>query len=199
MRLAPDDPAESNGCRLARVERVADVVLFEFTCAPAGYVQPAIVDRQVDVGDERWNRAEGLQRRRQVVGLGGLGRDGDHLVDRPTVTVPVPQPHRRRQILDADHHPHEAERLGRVVRRAQLEHHLMLVAEVDALGQLALGHAPEVHMVAELTAEQILGVEPVLDHRRRRPLRRQHRVVLQMPPHVVGEELRSRGPAPTAR
>ena len=108
-----------------------------------------------------------------------------------SITVLVPQPHRRRQILDADHHPHEAERLGRVVGRAQLEHHLVLVTEVDALGQLPLGHAPEVHVVPELAAEQILGVEPVLDHRRRRPLRRQHRVVLQVPPHVVGEELRS--------
>ena len=55
---------------------------------------------------------------------------------------------------------------------AELQHHLMLVAEVDALSELALRHAPEVQVVAELAAQQILGIEPVLDHRRRRPLRR---------------------------
>ena len=73
----------------------------------------------------------------------------------------------------------------------KLEHHLVGVAEVDALGQLALGHAPEVQVVAELSAQQILGIQPVLDHRRRGPLRRDHGVVAQMPPHVVGEVLRS--------
>ena len=37
--------------------------------------------------------------------------------------------------------PDEAPGLGRVVRRAHLEDHLVLVAQVDPLGELALGHA----------------------------------------------------------
>ena len=35
VRLASHDPAEANRRRLARMERVADVVLLEFSCAPA--------------------------------------------------------------------------------------------------------------------------------------------------------------------
>ena len=191
MRLASHDPAEANRRRLARMERVADVVLLEFSCAPAGYVEPAVVDRQIDVGDQRGRRTKGLKQRWQVVGVGGLGRDGDHLIDRPLITVLVPQPHRRRQVLGADYCVDESPRFGRVVGRAQLEDHLVLVTKVDALGQLPLGHAPEVHMVSELASEQVLGIQPILDHRRCRPLRCDHGVVLQMPPDVVRQELRS--------
>jgi hypothetical protein len=50
-----------------------------------------------------------------------------------------------------------------VVGRAHLEHHLVLVAQVDPLGQLALGHRPEVQVVAEPPAKQVLGVETVFD------------------------------------
>ena len=45
--------------------------------------------------------------------------------------------------------------------------------------------------MSELASEQVLGIEPILDHRRHRPLRGDHGVVLQVPPHVVGQELRS--------
>ena len=46
-----------------------------------------------------------------------------------------------------------------------------------------------VQVVAELAAEQVFGVEAVLDHGRRGPLRGDHRVVVEVPPHVVGEKL----------
>ncbi len=65
----------------------------------------------------------------------------------------------------------------------------MLVAEIDPLDELALGEAPEVEVVAEALAEQVLGVQPVLDHRRRRPLRGHRDVLVQVPPDVVGEVL----------
>ena len=48
---------------------------------------------------------------------------------------------------------------------------------------------PEVEVVAELAAEQVLGVEAVLEHRRRGPFGGDHGVVVQVPPAVVGEEL----------
>src|SRR6266487_3211407 len=41
VRLAPYDPAELDRAGLARVERVGDVVLLEFPCAPAGLVESA--------------------------------------------------------------------------------------------------------------------------------------------------------------
>jgi len=38
--------------------------------------------------------------------------------------------------------------LRRVVRRSHLRHHLVFIAQVDPLGQLAPGHAPEVQVVS---------------------------------------------------
>jgi hypothetical protein len=189
VRLAPYDAAELDRAGLARVERVGHVVLLELTGAPAGHVQPAVVHRQVDVGDQRRHGAKGLQHRRQVVGVGGLGGDGDHLADRPAAAVLAPQPHRPREILDADDDADKVPGLGRVVRRSDLEPHLVLVAQVDALGELALGHAPEVQVVAELAAQQVLGVQAVLNHGRRGPLRGDDRVMVEVPPAVVAEEL----------
>src|SRR5581483_7131418 len=49
MRLAPHDPAEPHRRRLLRVKWVADVELLEFTCRPTGYIQPTVVDGEVDV------------------------------------------------------------------------------------------------------------------------------------------------------
>ena len=121
--------------------------------------------------------------------LGRLGRDRDHLLRGPLVAVAVPQPDGRGQVLDADHDPDEAPRLARVVRRPQLEHHLVLVAEVDPLEQPAFGDAPEVEVVAEPPAQQVLGVQPALDHRRGGPFRGDRDVVVEVPPHVVGEAL----------
>src|SRR6266550_2912767 len=46
---AAHDAAHAHGPRLFRVVRIADVVLFELAGPPAGHVQPAVVDRQVDV------------------------------------------------------------------------------------------------------------------------------------------------------
>jgi hypothetical protein len=63
--------------------------------------------------------------------------------------------------------------------------HLMLVAEVDPLSEPALAPAPEV----QAPAEQVLGVQAVLDHRRGRPLRGDHGVVVQVPPAVIAEVL----------
>ena len=189
MGLPGDDPAHAHRAGLDRVVRIAHVVLLDLPGAPTRDVQPAVVDGKVDVGDQRRNRAEWLKRRWQLVGLGRLGRNGDRLLDRPVVVVTVPQPYRRGQILDADHHADEAPGLARVVSGPHLEHHLVLVAEIDPLEQPPLGEAPEIEVVAEALAEQILGVQPVLDHRRRGPLGGHRHVLVQVPPEVVGEVL----------
>src|SRR5215216_4848142 len=54
--LTADDAAELDRAGLDGVEDVADVVLLELAGAPAGDVQPAVVDRQVDVADQRRHR-----------------------------------------------------------------------------------------------------------------------------------------------
>src|SRR2546426_4703495 len=65
----------------------------------------------------------------------------------------------------------------------------MLVAQVDPLHQLALGKAPEIEVVTEPSSQKVVGIQPVLDHRRSPPLRRDRDVVVQMPPYVVPEVL----------
>ena len=47
-------------------------------------VEEPVVQRQVDVGDQRRHGAEALQQRRQQVRVGRLGRNLDHLPDAPT-------------------------------------------------------------------------------------------------------------------
>jgi hypothetical protein len=89
----------------------------------------------------------------------------------------------------ADHDVDEAPGLARVVRGAQLEHNLVLVAEIDTLEELPLREAPEIEVVAEAATEQILGVEAVLDHRWGRPLGGDRDVLVQVPPDVVAEVL----------
>ena len=123
----------------------------------------------------------------------------DHLGDRElAVAVAVPEPDRGGQVLDADHHADEAVLLGRVVRRAQLEHHLVLVAEVDGLQVPALAQVQEVQRVAVLAAEQQLADQPVLDHRGGAPLAGDQHVAGQVPPEVVGRGTAARGRSPSA-
>ena len=123
--------------------------------------------------------------------VGGLGRDRDHLVRGPRVAVAVPAPDRRRQVLGRHHHPDEPPRRLGVVRRAQLQHHLVLRAEVDGLQMPALGEVPEVQRVAVLLAQQQLGHDAVLDHRRGAPLAGDRDVLVEVPPGVVGQVLRA--------
>jgi hypothetical protein len=64
---------------------------------------------------------------------------------------------RRRRPTAADDDANEPPGLGRVVRRAHLEHHLVLVAQVDPLGERAVGNAPEVESVGGLRGYWLLG------------------------------------------
>ena len=191
MRGARHDAADAHRPRLDRVERVADVVLLGLTGAEAADVQEPVVDGQNDVGDQRRHGSEGLEHLRQLVGVGRLSRDRDHLGRSEAVAVAVPQPHRGRQVLGADDDADEAVLLGRVVRGTQLERHLVLRAEVDLLQVLAGAQVEEVDAVAVLLPEQQLADDPVLDHGRGAPLARHEDVVVEVPPEVVGEVLRT--------
>ena len=190
VRGAGGDAAEAHLPGQPWVERVAHVVPQEPAGTPRGHVQGPVVDGQVDVGDQWRYRAERLQHRRQRGSVGRLRRYVDHLRDRPPVAVAVPEPDRGGQVLDADHDAHEPVRLRRVVRRAQLQRHLVLVAQVDGLQVPAPAQVPEMQCVPVLPAQQQLTDHAVLDHRRGAPLAGHHGVVSEVPPHVVGEVLR---------
>ena len=182
------------------MERVGDVVALELAGAPAGHEQGLVVDAERDVGDQRRHGAEGLERRRQLLGLGRLGRDLDHLGrgDLAVAVLGVPEPDAGAEVGGRDDHADEAPRLVGVVRGPQLEHHLLLRPEVDGLLVRALAHVPDVEVVAVLAAEQELGVDPRLDHVRRAPLAGDDAVKADVPPDVVGELLRAAVDLPLA-
>ncbi len=99
-------------------------------------------------------------------------------------------PDRGRQVLEADDAIDEAVGLGRIVRGAQLEHELVLGAEIDLLEVLALGEVPEVQAPAVFGAEQDFRHEPVLECVGRAPFARHQGVVAEVPPDVVAQPLR---------
>jgi hypothetical protein len=165
MRRAADDAAQAYRAGLAGVVRVADVVLLELPGPPAGHVQPAVVDRQIDVAREWRHGAQGLERRRQLGDFGGLGGDGDHLF---ASQVPFSRCHshtedeRSATLITTPTKPHVVR--GSCAGRTSSTQ-LVLVAEIDALEELALRQTPEIELMAERAPQEILGF-PVLDHRR---------------------------------
>jgi hypothetical protein len=101
----------------------------------------------------------------------------------------MPQPDGRREILQRHDDADEAVSLARIVRRPQLEDHLLLGAEVEHLLVRPALQVPHVQRVPVLAGEQQFRVDAVLDHVRRSPLARDHRVVAEVPPEVIGEVL----------
>jgi hypothetical protein len=77
------------------------------------------------------------------------------------------------------------------VGRPQLENELMLGLKIDLLLVLAPVEIPEMQLVAVFPGQRELGYEAVLEHVRRAPFAGHHRVVTEMPPHVIGELLRA--------
>ena len=73
--------------------------------------------------------------------------------------------------------------------RAQLEHELMVAAQIDFLQVLALVQVPEVQPASVLAAEQDFGNQTVLEGIRCSPLAGHHRVVAEVPPEIIGQFL----------
>ena len=198
MRGFPDDAAEVHRSRLLRVERIGDVVLQKLAGSPCRDIEEAVVEREVDVADQWRDRLETFQDWRQIIGIGRLSRDLDHLLRLPCAAVLVPGPDRGAEILQAGDDANEAERLARIMRRAQLEHHLLFGAEVDHLAMAALGQIPDVQLMTVAALEEDLGIDAVLDHLGRAPLAADHGVVTEVPPEVIGEILRATVELPAA-
>src|SRR5215472_17858853 len=133
----------------------------EIAGTPARYIEIFVVGREVDIGDERRAGLEILDRRRQQIGIGGLGGYLDDLLGLPAIAVAIPGPDRRRQIFQTQHAVDKTVRLGRIVRRPQLENQLMLRSKIDLLQVLASVEIPEMQFVAVFPGEQELGNEAV--------------------------------------
>ena len=156
--------------------------------------QESIVEREVDVGDERRHRGETFQQRRQVVSGGGLGGNFDHFPDPPVAAlarafaVPYPISDEERSFETGDY-ADEAVGLGRIVGRSQLQNHLLLGSELQCLKVASIVEIPDVQRVAVPAGEEQLRVHAVLHHVRRAPLAGDHDVATEVPPEVVGEIL----------
>src|SRR5581483_12304970 len=101
----------------------------------------------------------------------------------------MPQPDRRGEVLERDDHADEPVGLGGIVRRSELEHHLVLRPEVECLQVAALAEIPDVERMAVAALEQQIRIEPALHHIRRAPLAGEHRVVAQVPRKIVRQLL----------
>ena len=84
------------------------------------------------------------------------------------------------------------------MRRAQLEHELVFLAEVNLLQVLALMQVPEVQLATILALQQHLGDQAVLERLGRAPLAGHQRVMPEVPPHVIGQLLRAAVDLPAA-
>ena len=77
------------------------------------------------------------------------------------------------------------------MRRPQLEHHLLLRAQIQLLHVAPAAQIPDVQLVAVLAAQQQLRVDAVLHHVGRAPRAGDHGVESEVPPEVVRQLLRT--------
>ena len=108
-RRPAQEAAHPDLARELGIVRVGDVVLADVAVQPVAEIEEAVVHRQIDVCDQGRHRLEALEDRRQEVGVGRLGGDLYHLLDRPLAAVAVPGPDRRRARADP---PERAGRRG---------------------------------------------------------------------------------------
>jgi hypothetical protein len=172
------------------MERIGDVVLPQLPRAPARHIQEAIVQGEVDVGHQGRDGAEVLQDRREPIGVRRLRRDLDDLADRPRPVLPIPEPHGGGEILQGEDHPGEPVGLRRIVGRSELQDHLMLRPQIQALHVAPPTQIPDVQAMAVAPVEEGLHIHPLLHHAGRAPLAGDHHVIAQMPPEIVGQKLR---------
>src|SRR5580704_11911648 len=115
MARATHDTSQMHGTCLLGMKRVRHVVLQKFSRSPTGNVKEAVVERQIDVGEQR----------RQCFWIGCLGRNVDHFRYAPFAIVAMPNPKRSGQIFQRYHYAKKSISPTRIVRRAKLESHLV--------------------------------------------------------------------------
>src|SRR5262249_15074468 len=138
------------------LSRVHDIVLAHLTGPPAGSIEEPVIHGEIDVSDQRRHCAEPLQERRQLVFGRWLGRDSRRLLDEEFAALAPPGPDRAFKVCGVDHDAAEAVLSDGIMRRAYLEQHLMVGAEVDCLHVAPGPEIPEVDPMAILVREQVL-------------------------------------------
>jgi hypothetical protein len=126
-----------------------------------------------------------LQERRQLVFGRWLGRDRRRFLGVELAALAPPGPDRSFEVRCVDHDAQEAVLANGIVRRAHLQPHLMVGAEIDRLDVSTGPKIPEMDAMAILVREQILRHDPVLELRWQPPLARHHVVARQVPPEVI--------------
>lgn len=77
----PHNASNPHRTRLLGMEGIRDIVLLQFARAPAGDVKKAIVEGEIDVGNQRGNRLETLKERRKKLRIGRFGGNLDNLLN----------------------------------------------------------------------------------------------------------------------
>src|SRR5580704_12396052 len=103
----------------------------------------------------------------------------------------MPQPDGTGKIFQRCYDSDKTIGLRRIMRCAQLKHHLLLSPQIQGLKMFAFAQIPYMQVVPVLSAEQQLGIHSVFNHVRRAPLASDGDVMAQMPGKVVAEILRT--------
>src|ERR1700691_3403907 len=105
MRSAAHDTPQMHGACFLGMKRIGNVILQKFAGSPARNVKEAVVERKIDICDERRDGLESLQQRRQQIGIGGFSGNFDHFGNGPFAVVAMPNPNRSGQIFERYHYP----------------------------------------------------------------------------------------------
>jgi hypothetical protein len=168
MGRAPSDAPDPYGARELRLPRFGDVVLTHLPGSPAGDVQEFVIHGEVDVGHKRRHGAKTLQQRRQRLLRRRLWRNGRCFLSVELAVFAPPRPNGAFEIGRVDHDTQKTIFADRIMRRADLERHLVIGPEIDRL-HIATGAIPEVEMVAVFVREQVFRDGTVLELRRQPP------------------------------
>ena len=192
MGSLSDDPAQAHRADLPGVCRVGDVVLLELTGAPAGHVEEAVVDRQVDVGDQRRHRPERRERGRQTGGSAGsagivMTLSTSHAAFVPSRCHRHTEADRSAVEITTPTNPQVASGScdGRISRT------IWCSAPRSTLCWCTpAARSQKCRACPYFRSEQQFGDQAVLDHRGSAPLAGDQDVLVEVPPRVVGEVLR---------
>src|SRR5437667_3095151 len=110
----------------------------------------------------------------------------------------MPEPDRRRQILQRHDNAEKPVGLGWIVRRAQLQRHLLFLAEIERLLMAAAPEVPNMQLVTIAAGQQNVRIHTVLHHVWSAPLARNQCVEAKVPPEIVSQCLRSAVDLPLA-
>src|SRR5262249_47904877 len=143
----------------------ADVVLAHLAGAPARHVEEPVVERQVNVGDQWRHSAEPLKQRWKLILFRRLGWNDHSLFAKEFSAFAPPRPDRALEVGRIHYNADEAVFFNRIVRRSDLQSHLVVRAQIDCLDVASPTQIPEVNSVAIFVAEQILGDNAFLELR----------------------------------